>query len=57
MNRYDYIKALTAHEIDRCVKDPINIESVVLFFSAGGFSRETDETLKAMYAIVFGESK
>ncbi len=57
MSRYDYIKALTAHEIDKCVKYPSNIESVVLFFSAGGFSRETDETLKAMYAIVFGESK
>jgi hypothetical protein len=57
MSRYDYIKALTEHEIKICMNNEAYLPLAVSFFSAGGFSRETDETLKAMYAVVFGESK
>lgn len=57
MSRYDYINALTAHEIELCMKNEGHFAKAVLFFSAGGYSRESDETLKAMYDVVFGESK
>ncbi len=53
MNRYEKILSLTIHEIMTLMDNPEELKRIAQFFAAGGYSREPDETLDAMYDIVF----
>jgi hypothetical protein len=53
MNRYEKIMALTIHEMMLSHEQPSEFKRIAQFFAAGGYSREPDETLDAMYDIVF----
>lgn len=53
MDRYEKILSLTIHEIMTLMDKPEELKRIAQFFAAGGYSREPDETLDAMYEIVF----
>ena len=53
MDRYEKILSLTIHEIMTLMDNPEELKRIAQFFAAGGYSREPDETLDAMYDIVF----
>lgn len=53
MDRYEKILSLTIHEIMTLMDKPEELKRIAQFFAAGGYSREPDETLDAMYDIVF----
>lgn len=55
MNRYEKILALTIHEMMLSHEQPSEFKRIAQFFAAGGYSREPDETLDAMYNIVFAD--
>jgi hypothetical protein len=51
MNRLDMVKTLVQNEVDWVVGDPTfeNVESLVKFFTSGGFAKYSDDDIKAMY--------
>jgi hypothetical protein len=52
MNRLEMVTQLVQNEIDWLVGDPSfeNVQSVVKFFSSGGFGKYSDEDIEHMYA-------
>lgn len=52
MTRLEMVTQLVQNEIDWLVGDPTfeNVQSVVKFFSSGGFSKYSDEDIEHMYA-------
>lgn len=55
MGRYEKILSLTIHEMMLSHEQPSEFKRIAQFFAAGGYSREPDETLDAMYNIVFAD--
>ena len=53
MSRFEKILALTIHEMMLSHEQPSEFKRIAQFFAAGGYSREPDETLDAMYNIIF----
>lgn len=53
MTRYETILSLTIHDMMTAMEQPKEFERIAKFFAAGGYSKEPDETLNAMYNIVF----
>ena len=53
MTRYEKILSLTIHEMMLSHEQPSEFKRIAQFFAAGGYSREPDETLDAMYKIIF----
>lgn len=51
MNRLEMVTQLVQNEIDWLVGDPSfeNVQSVVKFFSSGGFGKYSDEDIEHMY--------
>ena len=53
MSRYEKILALTIHEMMLSHEQPSEFKRIAQFFAAGGYSRENDEVIDAMYNIIF----
>ena len=52
MERLEMVTKLVQNEIDWVVGDPTfeNVQSIVKFFSSGGFNKYSDEDIEHMYA-------
>lgn len=53
MSRYEKILSLTIHEMMTLMDKPEELKRIAQFFAAGGYSREPQETIDAIYSIVF----
>lgn len=57
MSIYDKIYELTMHELKMVQKHQDSIELFARFFAAGGYAREPQETIDAMYNVVFNKGE
>lgn len=57
MSIYDKIYELTIHELKVAQQHPDWTESIAKFFAAGGYAKEPQETIDAIYAVVFNKGE